>query len=64
VKTALKNAYTKLLSADGAKVVDFKNPTRAPASKKDGVVTGVEVDRTPAVQGKAAHALLAYASKL
>jgi hypothetical protein len=64
VKHALKNARTKLVAADGAAVVNFEHAEKAPVSKNDGVITGLEVDRTPLVQGKAAHAFLAYAGSL
>ena len=39
---------------------DFANPT----SKKDGIVTGQEVDRTPALTGKTSTTLLEYAATL
>ncbi len=64
VKQALRNAVSKLKNADGAAIVDFKHPERAPKSKKDGIITGLEVDRTPSVTGQAAHAVLRYASSL
>jgi hypothetical protein len=64
VKQALRSAVQKLKNSDGAAVVDFSHPNRAPKSKADKVVTGVEVDRTPAATGKALWAVLKYASKL
>ena len=64
VKKALRSAVQKLKNSDGALVVDFSHPNSAPKSKADKVVTGVEVDRTPAATGKALWAVLKYASKL
>lgn len=64
VIAALERAQTKLVKADGAKIVDLANPDAKPKSKKDGVITGEEVDRTPALTGKTAVTLLEYASSL
>jgi hypothetical protein len=64
VKKALQRAQAALLSADGAVIADVKNPTRAGWSKRDGAVTELEVNRSPAVRGQAARALLRYASGL
>ncbi len=64
VKKGLRSAVQKLKDADGAAIVDFSRPNRAPKSNANAVVTGVEVDRTPAATGKALWAVLAYASKL
>ncbi|MFZ5471042.1 MAG: hypothetical protein ACOZIN_16570 [Myxococcota bacterium] len=64
VKQALRSAVSKLKTADGAQIVDFRHPEAKPTAKRDGVITGLEVDRTPGVTGKAARALLRYASTL
>ncbi|MDP3499140.1 MAG: hypothetical protein Q8S33_02355 [Myxococcales bacterium] len=64
VKSALERARTSLLEADGARIVNFAQPARAPVSNRDGVVTELEVERTPSVRGKAALTLLEYASGL
>jgi hypothetical protein len=64
VKALITNAQAKLRDSDGAEVVDFARPDKKPASKKDGVITGLEVDRTPSAQGKTLRALLEYAQSL
>lgn len=64
VKALITSAQSKLRSADGAQIVDFAAPEKKPASKKDGVITGLEVDRTPAVTGMTSRALLTFASTL
>ncbi len=64
VKKALENAREKLKGADGALIVDFAHASTAPRSKKDKVVTDLEMSRTPAVTGQAARKYLEYASRL
>jgi hypothetical protein len=64
VKQLLRNAAAKLKGADGALIVNFAHPERKPQSKKDGIVSGLEVDRTPAVTGMTSRALLEYAATL
>ncbi len=64
VKQLLRNAVDKLKASDGAQIVDLANPSKAPVSKKDGVVTGLELDRTPAATGMTSRALLEYAATL
>jgi hypothetical protein len=64
VKWVLRNAVSKLKASDGALIVDFARANRAPASKKDKVVTGLEVDRTPAATGNTLRAMLEYAQSL
>ncbi|MCC6806600.1 MAG: hypothetical protein IT381_04185 [Deltaproteobacteria bacterium] len=62
VKALITNAQSKLKLADGALIVDFDAPEEKPTSKKDGVITGLEVDRTPAVTGMTSRALLQFAA--
>ncbi len=64
VKVLLSRGAAKLKSADGAQIVDLANPELAAESKKDGIVTGLEVDRTPSVVGQTSRTLLRYASTL
>ena len=64
LKKILTNAQAKLKSVDGALIVDFNNPNKKPTSKKDGIITSQELDRTAAATGKTAVALLKYASSL
>jgi hypothetical protein len=64
VKRLLSSAQSKLKQSDGASIVDLNHPTKAPAKKKDGVTTGVELDRTPAATGMTSRALLKFASTL
>lgn len=64
VKRLLSNAVDKLKGSDGAAIVDFAHPSKAPTKKKDGRVTGLELDRTPAATGMTSRALLAYAATL
>lgn len=49
-------------SMQGAQIVDFANPDQAPTSSPDGIITGLEVDRTPSVVGQTSRTLLRYAS--
>jgi hypothetical protein len=64
VKQLLANAVTKLKQSDGAAIVDFARPSKAPTSKRDGIVTGLELDRTPAATGMTSRVVLQYASTL
>lgn len=64
VKRLLTNAASKLKESDGALIVDFAKLSKAPTSKKDKFVTGLEVDRTPAATGNTLRALLEYAGSL
>ena len=64
VKAVLRNAQAKLKASDGAAIVDLANPQRAPTKKKDGVTTGLELDRTPAATGMTSRALLKFAGTL
>jgi hypothetical protein len=64
VKSLLTSAQAKLKQSDGAKLVDFAHPEKAPKTYADGVVYGVELDRTPAATGMTSRALLAYAATL
>lgn len=64
VKRILTYGVDRLKGADGAQIVDFDAPQRAPTSRKDRVVTGLEASRTPSVVGKTSLALLEYADSL
>ena len=64
VKQLLRNAQAKLKLSDAAQVVDFAHPERKPVVKKDGIVSGIELDRTPAATGMTSRALLEYSASL
>ncbi len=64
VQQVLWNGLDKLKGADGAQIVDFDRPDAAPVSVKDGVVTALELQRTPSVQGKTSVALLEFAAQV
>jgi hypothetical protein len=64
IKDALRRAHAAVRSADGAVVVDLESPNQAGASRRDGVVTELELSRTWAVRGEAARALFDFATSL
>ncbi|MDX2012120.1 MAG: hypothetical protein SFW67_18140 [Myxococcaceae bacterium] len=61
IKAALRRAHAALRSADGAVIVDLSNPQPSRTSKRDGVVSELEVSRTRSAQGKTARALFEFA---
>jgi hypothetical protein len=64
IKDALRRAHAALRSADGAQVEDLVSPVRPGASRRDGVVTELEMSRTRAVRGKTSRALFDFARSL